>query len=41
MDTFLIAMSYLITGMCGCAIGVVGMVAAGALLAAGRRDGKG
>jgi hypothetical protein len=33
-------MSYLITGACGCGIGVVGMVAIGALLAAGRRDGQ-
>jgi hypothetical protein len=34
-------MSYLITGVCGCSIGVIGVMSVGALSAMGRRNGKG
>ena len=41
MESFWVVMSYLITGMCGCSIGVVAVLAVGMCAAAGRRDGKG
>lgn len=39
MESFWIVMSYLITGVCGCVIGAVFVIASSALIISGRRNG--